>query len=289
MSQIKFKLPGTGTIITSCAGKYKVGKRIDNNQGGFSWVYDAVNINSLTPIVLKIFKPNDRPFEEVKNQWGKEAGLFNKLRHTNIVHIYDAFLYDNLFYIVLEKAWGDLNKHIQSQFFVKKLDESATKNIALQLLSALNFIHQNNIIHKDLTIHNILVFKKIFSPTIFKVSDFGISKEFGTNEPAISNTQIIHPQFKPPEFVNHRFTDKQSDLYQLGLILLYCVTGNNPFLNKNPQETDKMIADGVPRQIAESIKTPFGNFISILLRRHKEYRFKDTIETINYLYQNKTV
>ncbi|MHB1645914.1 MAG: serine/threonine-protein kinase [bacterium] len=289
MSQIQFKLPETGTIITISIRTYKVGKRIDNNQGGFSWVYSAVDVNSLTPVVLKIFKPNNRPFEEVQSQWKKEVTLFNKLRHANIVRIYDAFLYNNLFYIVLEKAWGDLNKYVQSQFFVKKLNELDTKNITLQLLSALGFIHQNSIIHKDLTIYNILVFKKTFFPAIFKISDFGISKEFGYFEPIISNTQIIHPQFKPPEFVNFGFTDMQSDLYQLGLVLLYCVTGNNPFLNKTQQEIDKIITDGIPRQIAENIKIPFGNFISILLRRHKEYRFKDTSEAINYLYQNKIV
>lgn len=287
MSQIKVKLQGTGTIIESQAGQYKVGKRIDNNQGGFSWVYDAVDMNSLTTIVLKIFKPNNRPFEEVKNQWEKEAVLFNKLRHSNIVSIYDAFICDNLFYIVLEKAWGDLNKYVQSQLFVKKLGEIEAKKIALQLLSAIEFIHRNNIIHKDLTIYNILVFKQTLFRPIFKISDFGISKEFGSFETMISNTQVIHPQFKPPEFVNSGFTDKQSDLYQLGLILLYCVTGNNPFLNKNQQEIDRMITDGIPRQIAESIKTPFRNFISILLRRRKEYRFKDAIEAINYLYYNK--
>jgi hypothetical protein len=44
-----------------------------------------------------------------------------------------------------------------------------------------------------------------------------------------------------------------------------------------------MILDGVPRKEAEKIITPLGNFISILLRRHHEYRFKNAIDAWNAL------
>ena len=274
-------LPNIGTLITTNIGSYKIDNRIDNNQGGFSWVYGATKLNTLTPVAIKFFKPNNRPIEEVKKQWIKETELFNKLRHKNIVVIYDAGTYGNLFFIVLEKAWGDLKKLV-----LKKLPEYEIKLIASQLISALDFIHKNRIIHKDLTIYNVLVFKRFLSQNIFKISDFGISKELSYPYETISTTQMIHPECRPPEFLQNGFVDQQSDLYQLGLVLLYCITGNNIFEGKNQQEINNMINDGIPRQTAESIKTPLGEFISILLRRRKEYRFQNINYVHNYFYNN---
>lgn len=289
--QVATTIPNIGTIITTNSGSYKIGGRIDNNQGGFSWVYAAAEVKTLTPVVIKFFKPNNRPIEEVQKQWMKEVELFDKLRHANIVRIYDASTYGNLFFIVLERAWGDLKKHVLSQFFINKLSEDETKFIASQLISALGFIHKNAVIHKDITIYNILVFKKfsflnLYKQNIFKISDFGISKEFSYPYETISTTQVMHPEFTPPEYLQNGFVDQQSDLYQLGLVLLYCITGVNLFEGKNQQEINNMIINGIPRQTAERIKTSLGNFISRLLRRRKEYRFQNINYVHNYFYNN---
>jgi serine/threonine protein kinase len=283
--QIATPLPNIGTVIPTNRGSYKIGNRIDNNQGGFSWVYGAMEVKTLTPVVIKFFKPNNRHIEDVQKQWMKETGLFDRLRHTNIVSIYDAYTYGNLFFIVLERAWGDLKKHVLSQLSIKKLSENETKLIASQLISALSFIHKNGVIHKDLTIYNILVFKRFLSQNIFKISDFGISKELLSPIDVISTTQMIHPEFTPPEFLQDGFVDQQSDLYQLGLVLLYCIIGVNIFEGKNQQEINKMIADAIPRRTAESFKSPFCNFISILLRRHKEYRFQNVKDVQDHFYK----
>ena len=284
--QIATALPNIGTVITTNIGSYKIDNRIDNNQGGYSLVYGATKLNTLTSVAIKFFKPNNRLIEDVQKQWMKETGLFDRLRHKNIVSIYDAYTYGNLFFIVLERAWGDLKKHVLSQLFIKKLPEYEIKLIASQLISALSFIHKNGVIHKDLTIYNVLVFKRFLSQNIFKISDFGISKEPLSPIDVISTTQVIHPEFTPPEFLQYGFVDQQSDLYQLGLVLLYCITGNNIFEGKNQQEINNMINDGIPRQTAESIKTPLGEFISKLLPRHKEYRFQNINDVYNYFYNH---
>lgn len=57
------------------------------------------------------------------------------------------------------------------------------------------------------------------------------------------------------------------------------MTGQFPYgINNDQIEIDKSILDGVPRIKAEQLGTPFGNFISVLLRRQEEYRYKNEIE-----------
>lgn len=277
--------PTPGSTITTNSGMtYTIGQPI--NWGGYALVFEGSDIFG-NPMALKIFKPANRPFEfeEVQTQWEQETHLFRKLRHPNVVAIYDAFICDNLFYIVLERAWGDLCYWIQ---VIGSTNESTVREIARQLLFAIYFIHREGVIHRDITIYNTLVFEGPGTRgPIFKISDFGISKEFFSPwEPRISRSHVAHPCFTPPELLlpEYGYTNEQSDLYHLGLVLLYSLTGTLPFDEKmNDDQRNKMIVDGVPRMEAEKIGTPLGDFIAVLLRRHHEYRFRTALEAWNAL------
>lgn len=281
--EIKIIWPTPGNTITTQSGMiYTIGQPI--NSGGYALVFEGLDFFG-NPVALKVFKPANRPFDEVKKQWDNETQLFKKLRHPNVVAIYDAFICDNLFYIVLERAWGNLCDWIQN---VKPVPEITVREIARQLLFALNFIHKEGVIQRDITIYNTLVFEGPKSRgAIFKISDFGISKEFiNPWEQRICNSYIAHPCFIPPELLlpEYGYTNEQSDLYHLGLVLLYSLVGKLPFdENLDAKERKKMIIDGIPRKEAEKIKTPLGNFIAILLRRHHEYRYKNAIDAWNAL------
>lgn len=277
-NNIKITWPTPGNIITSYHRvQYTIGQPID--QGGFALIFEAID-SFENPVVLKIFKPANRPFNKVKSQWEKESKIFEKMRHPNVVAIYDAFICENLFYIVLERAWGNLCNWINVK---KPIQEGIVREIARQLLFAIHFIHTHGVVHRDITIYNTLVFHGPKTKgAIFKISGFGISKEFADPwEEKICHTNIAHPCFIPPELISkeYGYTNPRTDLYHLGLILLYALKGNL-FFNKSmsQEEIRKQIIDGVPRQTAEKIRTPLGKFISILLRRRSEYRFSSPLE-----------
>jgi serine/threonine-protein kinase len=257
--------------------QYTIGGQL--GAGGFALVMEGTDLFG-NAVALKVYKPANRPFGEVKTQWEKECRLFDKLRHPNVVAIYDAFICDNLFYIVLEKAWGRLCDYVD-QF--KPLPEAIVREIARQLLFATHYIHTHGVVHRDITIYNALVFEGPQSRgPVFKVSDFSISKEFVDPwQDKICHTHIAHPCFIPPELIdpNYGYSTERSDLYHLGLILLYALTGSLPFNETMPKDQiAKMINDGVPRQQAESLGTPLGAFIAVLLRRRNEFRHKNAIE-----------
>lgn len=115
-----------------------------------------------------------------------------------------------------------------------------------------------------------------------KITDFGISKDlFQPFGQSFIQSQTAHPQFIPPELLLNGYSNERSDLYHLGLILLYLYTGWLPSINIED------VKDGIPRQRAKLIGNPLGDFIAVLLRRSNEYRFTsaidawDALKTIN--------
>ena len=275
--QIKWPTPGFN-IKTENGLDYTIGTLISDS-GGFGLLYEGFDTFG-NPVAIKIFKPANRKFEDVQKQWESETLILDKVRHPNVVFIHDAFVCDNLFYIVFERAWGNLFNLVGQ---VGPLQELTVREIARQLLFALHYIHQERILHKDLTVYNILYFQHgATGQGLYKISDFGISEEF--TDRWNSTNQIAHRFFKPPELIKFKYTTLQSDLYHLGLVLYVCLTGQFPYDISLPQgEIDKAILNGVPRIKAEQLGTSFGHFISGLLRRREEYRFKTEIEAWQYL------
>jgi serine/threonine protein kinase len=277
--------PLSGTVITTSSGAwYRVGRQIAS--GAYALVFEGTNSFGHL-LALKVFKPANRPYQEVKAQWEKECRLFQRLQHPHVVAIYDAFIHENLFYIVLERAIGNVADWIG---FRGSLSDTAVIEVAAQLLDGLYFVHANGVLHRDLTIFNTLVFQPIGSSSaVLKISDFGISKEFiDPWDPMIGMTQVAHPLFMLPELLlpQYGYTTVQSDLYHLGLILLYALTGHLPVDGSMTVEQAKgAVIQGVPRQQAEMLGTPLGNYISVLLRRHREYRFQTVIDAWNGLQQ----
>lgn len=279
--QVKWPTPG-GKITTDGGLIYTIGNII-SDVGGFGILYEGYDTFG-NSVAIKILRPAKRKFQDVRMQWEKEVSILDKVRHPHVIFIHDAFICDNLFYIVFERAWGNLFDLIKQ---VGPMHEATVREIARQLLFALYYVHRDGIVHRDLTVYNILFFKNGQSGQgLYKISDFGISEEF-TNSWNSTNP-IAHRHFKPPELLKFKYTSLQSDLYHLGIVLYYCLTGQFPYDISLPQtDIDSAILKGVPRQRAEQINTPFGKFISILLRRRDEYRFKTELEAWRYL-QTKT-
>lgn len=279
---INIRWPVPGVTITTGAGLvYTIGQSID--QGGFALVFEGVD-EFWNNVVLKVFKPAGRQFAEVRTQWAREQEIFRRLRHSNVVTIHDAFVCENLFYLALERAWGNLAAFV-SQF--GPLPEPVVREMARQLLFGLHFIHQNGIVHKDLTIQNVLVFEGPQSRgPIFKISDFGISSDYLSswgNTPALDNQIYLLPEVLDVGFGN---SSVRSDLYHLGLVLLFALQGTLP-LNATMTQTDidDAVRNAVPRLQAEQLGTGFGDFVAILLRRHADYRFPSALEAWRALQQ----
>jgi serine/threonine-protein kinase len=260
--------PTPGTSLASTRGTYVVGNLIGDGQYGS--VYETRGpFDEL--YALKMYRPANRHYETVKQEWSAEMKRLESFRHPNIVYIYDAFEVNHLFYIVLERCDTSLRVLSQQPFHDALLFE-----LTRQLLMALSYLHDMGLVHADLHGGNVLVTQLQTRP-IIKLTDFGVAHELTGQH--WFRPQVANPKILTPELITAGYTTRQSDLYQLGLLMYRMHTGQSA-VPEGVQYHDftRLIAEGVPRQRAEQLRTPIGNVIAKLLRRRDAYRYQSARE-----------
>ncbi|AKV01683.1 Ubiquinone biosynthesis monooxygenase UbiB [Labilithrix luteola] len=265
--RITVQYPKVGTTLTSSRGSYIVRDVIGS--GEFGAVYDCIGPFDQV-YALKMVRPANRPYSEVQAEWAREVQRLFSLRHPNVVYIYDSFEQGHLYYLALERC-----DHALKEMLGTPMQEGLIIEMTRQLLAAVQFLHDNDVVHDDLHAGNVLITHND-RPTV-KISDFGISHEL-RGMPAI-RPNVVHHAIMAPEILATGYTSKQSDLYQVGLLLYWMLTGEPAIQMDVPyQELVRQVAEGEPRKRAESVGTPLGNLIAKMLRRREAFRYTSARE-----------
>jgi len=258
-----FRPPQGGEVITYQGCKYYLGSQI--GQGYFGAVYSCRDEwgNNL---VAKVILPQNRTYEEVRENWLNELQSLVTLRHPNITFVYDAFECEDTFYLIIERCFSTLTDLINLPGLV---GEVWLLPVARCLLQAIDFIHGNNYVHKDIHPGNVLslyikdeLLPSTHQALVFKVGDLGISRL--ESDMDIFNT-ILAKWMVPPEFLKPQefgVIGKQVDIYHAGLVLLSLLLGYIPTFKQEE------ILAGRPRQLAESLTSSYKSAIAKALRRH---------------------
>ena len=252
-----------GGVIYSPRGRaYMMGSCL--GAGTFGATYDALGPFD-QPYAIKVLAPATRPYGEVREEWLREAEHLYRLRHPNIVYVHDYFEHSGHFLLVLERCHHTLESMLEQPFTERLVIE-----VARQLLFAVQYLSDNEIVHNDLHPGNILVVQG--EPLVFKLSDLGIALELYGNRGVRAG--VVHHRIMAPEVAAGGFTTKQSDLYQLGLLLYRMYTGQAAVdTSLGYDGILQQIQEGVPRQRAEALGTPLGGVIAGMLRRHEQFRY----------------
>lgn len=255
--------PVTGGVVRSPRGwTYLLGDLM--GEGAFGAVFDCVGPFDQS-FALKVFRPANRPYDQVRAEWLREADRLRRLRHPNIVYVHDYFETGGLFYLVLERCDHSLEDMLGVPF-----TDRLVVDISRQLLFAIQYLNDNQIVHNDLHAGNILVVQD--KKLMCKISDLGIAQELYGQ--AAVRPDIVHHRIMAPEVAAGGYSTKQSDLYQLGLLMYVMHTGEYPLdLSLGHDQIIRQIREGVPRARAEGLGTEVGRVISVMLRRHEQYRY----------------
>jgi hypothetical protein len=161
-----------------------------------------------------------------------EARLAARLRHANIVQVYDFGEVDGVYYLALELVDGtDLRKLIRDLGKKgKRIDPPLCAWIAHQVLSALSCVHNATedgrpmgLVHRDLSPSNVLLSRH----GEVKLADFGVAK--ATNSAATASNSVKgKPSYMPIEQLELD-ADPRSDLFALGVVLYEMSSGKRPF------------------------------------------------------------
>lgn len=139
------------------------------------------------------------------------------IKHENIIKVYDVIRNNHMCTVLEQYVAGQTLEQICCK---KTLSEEETKNIILQICCGLQALHKNNIIHRDLTPSNIM----LSDDGIVKIIDFDISRTEKDN--AVRDTRILGTEgFAAPEQFGFKQSTPQTDIYALGVLMNFMLTG----------------------------------------------------------------
>ncbi|MEW6027106.1 MAG: tetratricopeptide repeat protein [Planctomycetota bacterium] len=204
-------------------GKYRILRKL--GQGGMGTVYLATDPVLNRQIALKTLQLEDI---ESTARFMREARSTAKLRHPNIVPVYEASAVGKTYYLSMDYIEGVsladmiLDKNVS---LTPKRSAQIIRDIAL----ALEYAHSSDIIHRDIKPGNILIHK---SGKAY-LTDFGLAKELNGLDKTLtmSGTVLGTPDYMSPEQAMGRKdeVDKRSDIFSLGATLYHALTGRMPF------------------------------------------------------------
>lgn len=212
-------------------GRYQIVAEL--GRGAMGTVYEAYDPRIDRVVAIKIITiSGDSPSEseEFRTRFIREARASGRLSHPGIVTIYDVDEdpVSHTPYIVMEYVAGKRLDTFAEQLPSQRLPLETSLALAQQIAEALDYAHAQGIVHRDIKPGNVIVTEEGFA----KIADFGIAK-IALTEFTVPGQVLGTPSFMAPEQFLGAAVDGRSDLFSLGIILYWMLTGVKPFTGEN--------------------------------------------------------
>jgi tetratricopeptide (TPR) repeat protein len=251
-------------------GKYRILGEI--GRGGMGVVYRAKHLSLKRDVALKVLNPEEGSTPEMITSLHKEAQAASKLRHPNIVTVHDVDVFEGEHYIAMDFIDG---QGLDQLLLKKPLKPPKAARLLMDVGAAVHYGHEKGIIHRDIKPSNILVDKEGKA----YVMDFGIARDVrGGEDTGRAGTVMGTPGYMSPEQARgEKNIDRRSDVFSLGALLFFALTGNPPFMGSNTTESidqtlskDPLFLEDFPRAVPKDLAM----ICLKALNKDKESRYK---------------
>ncbi|XP_021767358.1 CBL-interacting serine/threonine-protein kinase 14-like [Chenopodium quinoa] len=218
--------------------KYQIGGLL--GAGGFAKVYLALNIHSGQKVAIKVMSKQKINEKNIMSNIKREITIMGRLRHPNIVRLYEVLACKRKVYFVIELAkGGELQARIKDNHH---FSEELSRMYFQQLISAVGYCHFRGVVHRDLKPQNLLL-----HDGKLKVSDFGLGaiRVLKDRNDQLLRTKCGTPAFVAPEMLHRREYDgAMVDIWACGVILYLLTVGYLPFDHPNQMAMYRRIMEG---------------------------------------------
>ncbi|MCS6871581.1 MAG: protein kinase [Anaerolineae bacterium] len=216
-------------------GNYIAVERL--GRGGMAEVYKAYQPALDRYVAIKVLHPFLADDKEFAERFGREARNVARLRHNNIVQVYDFAEVpdedspgDKHHFMVMELIEGPTLKDYMARPDGQLIPIPEVVSIMRQALEALVYAHAQGMIHRDLKPANLMIDRG----GRVVLTDFGIAKILSGNTMTLSGGMVGTPAFMSPEHGLGESSDERSDIYSMGVILYQMLTGRLPYDGDTP-------------------------------------------------------
>lgn len=201
--------------------------------GGMGNVYLAYD-SGQRKVAIKEMRSEFLTDSNLRKRFLEEIRLMNEFDHPSIVKMLSSFSENGNMYLVMEYIDGDtLEKHVRVK---GRLEEKEAVPILLKVLDALQYAHNKGIVHRDVKPSNIM----IRGDGRICLLDFGIAKDLKGIGLTVGEFSIGTSGYMSPEQAEGLTINHLSDIYSLGCVLFYMLTGQHAITKQSNDHATRM-------------------------------------------------
>jgi hypothetical protein len=218
------------------AGDVFLDHRIEGlaGRGGMGVVYRATEIELERIVALKVITPALADDADFRKRFVAESKAAASIEHPNVIPVYYAGERDGVLFIVMRFIDGpDLRALVRAQ---GALDPERAAHIVAQVGAALDAAHAHGLVHRDVKPANVLLGEEDHA----YLTDFGLTKRSATTDGggmSRAGGWVGTLGYVAPEQIRGGRVDARTDVYALGCLLVYALTGNAPYVGDSDEAT----------------------------------------------------
>ena len=239
---VRRRLDGPSAVREPAAalGSYRLISPI--GEGGMGEVWKASHDMLARRAAIKLVRPNAGAFTKQPTVWverfRREANVIASLQSPHTIYLYDFGLSgDGQFYYVMELVDGISLQTLVTTFGPQPA--ARVRSILIQICSSLEEAHERGVIHRDLKPSNVMICLLALNHDFVKVLDFGLAKCAACEDLGaaltVEGTTAGTPGYIAPEVaLGELDVDARADIYALGCVAYFLLTGTLVFPDSNP-------------------------------------------------------
>ena len=263
---------------------YRIEEKI--GVGGMGAVYRAVQMPLGRDVAVKTLLPSLQSTPSMVQRFFQEAKLLSQLSHPNVVTIIDfGNTETGMIYMVMELLVGSTLSRIVPK--EEGLPLNRTVRLMRQACAGIGAAHRCNLVHRDLKPANIFVSKDAGGQELVKVLDFGIARVLEAEQHTrLTQTGLLMgtPGFIAPEQIEATTeADARSDIYALGAILYFMLTGHRPYHGATPHSIMVRQLQEAPTVDPDLLDEPLAAVVLKAMHRNPDARYRSAEEVVTAL------
>jgi serine/threonine-protein kinase len=271
---------GEGQLI---ANRYLLKKEL--GRGGMAIIYIGADTVLKREVAIKILYPHLISDSTLIQRFINEARIIARLNYKSIVSLYDIAEHEGTPFIVLEYVQGYDLRRMQDTLVKegKRLSLETALVAAYIVCDAVAHAHSMGIVHRDIKPENVL----ISSSGEMKITDFGLAHILTDTRITMSGTAIGSPEFMSPEHINSNDISMASDVFSLGSLIYWLITGVSPFYADNTMSILNNISRNHYKPMNKSVSgidSWIKDIVDTCLMPQPEDRYQDASELSRALY-----
>jgi len=237
-------------------------------RGGMGVVYRATELGLERTVALKVIAPVLAEEEDFRRRFVAESKAAASIEHPNVIPLYHAGERDGVLYIVMRYIDGpDLRALVRAE---GRLPPERAAHIVAQVGGALDAAHRHGLVHRDVKPANVLLGDDDHA----YLTDFGLTKRSATTDGgglSRAGGWVGTLGYVAPEQIRGERIDARTDVYALGCVLVYALTGNAPYMRDTDEATLWAHLNAPPP--SEDVPAAFEGVVARALAKDPSYRY----------------